>query len=77
MKGLLFLKFKLFGKKIEPACVYCAYGKCNIEGNTEFCQKKGIIPSNNSCRKFSYDPLKRIPKKVVLFDNLSKNDFEI
>lgn len=74
---MLFLKLKLFGKNIEPSCVYCSYGRCNIEGDTVFCQKKGIISSHGSCSRFSYDPLKRKPKKVVLSDNLSKNDFEI
>jgi len=71
------MKIKLFGKKAEPACMYCKFGKRNGEAERVFCQKKGIVNAYNSCKKFEYDPLKRIPKKAVFSVDLSQEDFEI
>lgn len=71
------LKVKLFGKKIEPACLYCRHGRADSEGERVFCSKKGIVAAANSCRAFDYDPLKRIPKKIELSSDLTEKDFEI
>ena len=71
------LKVKLFRKKIEPSCMYCSYGKRHRESERVFCQKKGIVDAFGSCKKFSYDSLKRIPKKVDFSSDLSKEDFEL
>ena len=71
------MKIKLFGKKIEPACIYCQYGRVNQEGDRVFCLKKGIVNAFGSCRAFLYDPLKRIPKKITLSNDLNEKDFEI
>ncbi|MEE1280127.1 MAG: hypothetical protein UHH95_04775 [Oscillospiraceae bacterium] len=71
------MKIKLFGKKVEPACLYCRHGRANGEGDRVFCSKKGIVSAVNSCRRFDYDPLKRVPKKAVLSTDLTEKDFEI
>ena len=71
------MKIKLFGNKIEPACIHCRFGRVNYEGDTVFCSKKGIVSALSSCRKFNYDPLKRVPKKAVLTNDLTEKDFEI
>lgn len=71
------MKIKLFGKKIEPACLYCRFGRINGEGDRVFCSKKGIVDAIGSCRAFDYDPIKRVPKKVKLSSDLSEKDFEI
>ena len=50
----------LFRKKIERYCTYCTFsGK--IDDNQVICEKCGIVPSNHHCRRFRYDPLKRVP----------------
>ena len=71
------MKIKLFGKKMEPACIYCRFGRVNGEGDRVFCSKKGIVDALGSCRAFDYDPIKRIPKKIKLENDLTEKDFEI
>ena len=53
----------LFRKKIERYCSYCQFaGK--IDEETMICQFCGIVPCDHRCRRFRYDPLKRIPGRV-------------
>ena len=52
----------LFRKKIEKCCAYCAHsGKIN--DSAYLCTKKGMVSSCHQCRRFQYDPLKRVPVK--------------
>ena len=66
----------LFDKKIEPSCSYCEFGVL-IGDNEIICEKKGIMTASDSCRKFSYDPLRREPPKPVTLDTgrVSEEDF--
>lgn len=64
----------LFRKKIERSCAYCVHGACIGEGQI-LCAKKGVRTPDNQCRKFKYDPCKRIPLKAKAFD-FSKYDHE-
>ena len=50
----------LFRKKIDRYCTYCQFaGK--IDDETMVCQFCVIVPSDHRCRRFRYDPLRRIP----------------
>ncbi len=52
----------LFRKKIEPHCAYCARaGK--VDEEQMICPKKGLVPAGESCRRFRYDPFKRVPPR--------------
>ena len=64
----------LFRKKIERSCAYCIYGAHIGEGQI-LCSKKGVREADLSCRKFRYDPCKRVPRKAKAFD-FSKYDQE-
>lgn len=64
----------LFRKKIERFCGYCAYGT-NIGEDQILCAKKGVRTVDQKCRKFEYDPCKRIPMKARALD-FSKYDQE-
>ncbi len=64
----------LFRKKIERSCTYCVYG-AHLEDGWILCSKKGMRSGDISCRKFRYDPCKRIPPKAKALD-LSKYDPE-
>lgn len=64
----------LFRKKIERSCAYCIYG-ANIGDEQILCSKKGLRTAENPCRKFRYDPCKRIPVKARALD-FSKYDNE-
>jgi hypothetical protein len=58
----LILLPRLFNKYIEPSCSYCRFG--THIGNGEIaCMKLGVVETNFSCKKFSYDPLKRVPER--------------
>lgn len=51
-----------YSDKIEKYCKYCEKAKTLSDPDTMLCSKKGIVSAGYSCRKFSYDPLKRTPK---------------
>ena len=57
----------LFRKKIERSSSYCLYGT-NIGDYQILCAKKGLRTPENQCRKFKYDPCKRIPAKAKALD---------
>ena len=68
----------LFRKKIERSCSYCQYGT-KLEDEVVLCCKKGIRSIGESCRKFKYDPLKRVPPKakVMDFSKYKDEDFSL
>lgn len=62
----------LFRKKITPSCSYCQWGTVMDETQV-LCIKKGVVLAESKCRKFCYDPCKRIPAKMKPLD-LKKYD---
>ena len=64
----------LFRRKIERKCGYCIHAT-QIEDNQALCIKRGVVASDGKCRKFKYDPTKRIPLKAKAQD-FSKYDNE-
>lgn len=62
----------LFRKKIQRSCLYCTYGT-KIDNDQVLCIKKGVVSTEGSCRKFEYDPCKRVPVKPKALD-FSKYD---
>lgn len=68
----------LFRKKIERSCSYCAYST-KLDDAQALCIKKGVVDLYGKCRKFCYDPTKRIPPKPKTpdFDQFSKDDFSL
>jgi hypothetical protein len=65
----------LFKKKIARSCAYCLHGT-KLEGQQVLCAKKGVVTCEK-CRKFRYDPTKRIPLKAKApnFDLYEQSDF--
>ena len=68
----------LFRKKIEKACTYCVHGT-QIDQEQVLCIKKGVVAMEGKCRKFTYDPCKRIPAKpkALDFDKYNEEDFSL
>lgn len=68
----------LFRKDIEPRCAYCKYS-ARAEEETVICRKKGIRADTDHCRKFKYDPLRRIPPRseTVDFLKFDETDFSL
>ena len=52
----------LFRKDIDPRCAYCQRGQ-QINDREVACVKRGIVPVEDHCRAFRYDPLKRVPPR--------------
>ncbi len=68
----------LFKKKIAPSCSYCAHaGK--VDDKTYLCKKRGMVSCGQSCRKFKYDPLRRVParRKPADFSKYDDVDFSL
>lgn len=67
----------LFKKKIERSCDYCAFG-AKLESQQILCAKKGVVTSGK-CRKFRYDPIKRVPLKAKApdFEKYDQDDFSL
>lgn len=68
----------LFIKKIQRSCAYCQFS-VRLDDEQYLCTKRGLRTEADSCRKFRYDPLKRIPKKVkpVDFSKYETDDFSL
>ena len=69
----------LFRKNIEKSCSYCAHAANTIDSTYVICSKKGFVPCDHSCRKFKYDPLKRVPVKAKPkdFSEMDNTDFSL
>lgn len=63
----------LFRKKIQKSCTYCQYGT-KLNDEQVLCIKKGVVSLDGKCRKFTYDPCKRIPAKPKALDFEKYND---
>lgn len=68
----------LFRKKIERSCEYCSYGT-RLDDEQILCAKRGLKVAGEKCRKFDYDPTKRIPQKAKAMDfgKYEKEDFSL
>lgn len=68
---------RLFNKDITPNCAYCLKGTPAVDGVNIFCKRKGIVKPEYSCRRFKYDPLRRVPKLPKELEKFSADDFKI
>ncbi len=68
----------LFRKKIEKSCAYCTYGAM-LEDGMILCSRRGVVDAGKKCRKFDYDPCKRIPSrpKALDFKKYDSEDFSL
>ncbi len=72
-----YIKSKLFGKNVEPACCYCELGSLAHDKKMILCIKRGITSPYYHCRKFIYAPLKRIPKQKPKMREYSFEEFKL
>lgn len=68
----------LFRKKMARSCSYCIHSTV-LDEELMLCTKKGVVNAYKKCRKFSYDPCKRIPvkAKALDFNKYSEEDFSL
>ena len=72
----LMFKKTYYGAHIAPACAYCLHGSTAADPKMILCKRKGVVSPYYCCRKFSYDPLMRIPRRQVL-PELDPRDFTL
>lgn len=56
-----------FRRDIEPRCAYCAHSSALSEREVA-CSRKGVVDAAGHCRRFSYDPLRRVPPRPASLD---------
>ena len=62
----------LFRKKMPRSFAYCT-NSTKLDEENYLCMKRGVVIDTGKCRKFEYDPCKRIPSKPKAMD-FSKYD---
>lgn len=69
---------QLFRKNMEKRCAYCARG-CAINETQVACERKGIVDAAGHCRRFVYDPLRRVPPRPAALntERYSAEDFKL
>ena len=70
-------KKKLFGNVKEPRCETCALGKLSANGESVLCVQGGAVPLDHHCRRYQYDPLRRVPKRRPQLGEFSAADFAL
>ncbi len=72
------MRKKLFEKKkYPPMCGHCVHGRLSPDEQSVLCIKKGIVETDGKCAKYSYDPLKRKPKKPLMIEKADPSEFEL
>jgi hypothetical protein len=71
------MKRKLYGNSIAPLCEVCVHGRRAADDRVILCIHKGVTQMTDRCRKFSYDPLRRIPYRQPEHATYTEADFAI
>ncbi len=50
--------------ELDRVCAYCEHATPLAGGEHVLCEKRGVVTGTHHCRKFAYDPQKRIPKRA-------------
>lgn len=68
----------LFRRRMDRSCAYCVHGT-KLDADTILCAKCGIRFVDSKCRRFKYDPCKRIPlkAKALDFSKYDEQDFSL
>lgn len=71
------MKKSVLSASVSPKCCYCETGMLTEDGKTVLCTKKGIMQPDSFCKKFKYDPLKRVPETLKLQSGFTQEDFRL
>ena len=71
------MKRKLYGNSIQPSCELCAVGRRSSDGKAVLCPKKGVMPLYHHCRRFTYDPLNRVPYRHPALKAFKEEEFQL
>ena len=68
---------KYFNKDIPPACASCRRGRRCPGTDRVLCSLRGVMEPADACRKYRYDPLKRVPKRPRKLPVYKPEDFAL
>ena len=64
-------------KELERICRYCEFARTLLEENQMLCEKKGVVDAGYHCRRFCYDPLRRVPTRQVFLPSYGSEEFKL
>ncbi len=64
-------------KEVPQVCAICSFGTELPDGSGILCKKTGIRKPDSSCKKFEYDPLKRVPRRAPEMPVFTQEDFSL
>ena len=71
------MRRKLYGQGVPRACSHCFFGVPAQRGGQILWIKKGIVAPDFKCRKYKYDPLRRIPRVQPEPEQYDPADFSL
>ena len=73
------MRKKLYGNAnaISPSCGICAHGRRSSDGKVILCLQRGVVDPSARCRKFAYDPLRRVPYAQPSLGQFTEEDFKL
>ena len=71
------MKAQYFNKNLQPACAYCGRGRRCPGGDRVLCPLRGVMEPSDACRRFRYNPLKRVPKRSQKLPAYKSEDFAL
>lgn len=64
-------------KELPKICGFCEKAVPIFDENLVLCKKSGIVGINHVCKKFIYDPLKRVPVPPVKIAASDAEDIQL
>ncbi len=77
VRKVILMSGKMFDKNLKKSCAWCIHGRKSDYTDEVFCKKRGVTSSFDCCRKYKYDPLKRIPDSAGIGKDYSPEDFTL
>ena len=71
------MRKKLYGNAVTPACGICQNGRRSSDGDVILCYHRGVVDPSARCRKFVYDPLRRVPYIQPALGSYTEEDFKL
>lgn len=68
---------KLFRPDIPSACAYCSKGRTCPGTDLILCRFLGVMEPDGFCKRFEYDPLKRVPRRAPPLTSHDPDEFKL
>ena len=61
----------------NKACESCEYATRLVDRHTVLCSRNGIVSAGDICRRFLYDPLKRVPAPPMIPPEVDPRELQL